>query len=94
MSTASKVRRTMMRVWEWSPREQRIVQDMKRWLISLQRVVEAKGAKLPPKARTKPRPPASKFKPPPDCPRTEKALLAQFAKLDPRPPKKRRRGGA
>ena len=40
----------MLRVWEWSPSPDRIVQDIMRWPDTVQRVLDANGAKLPKKA--------------------------------------------
>ena len=36
----------MLRVWEWSPSPDRIVQDIMRWPDTVQRVLDANGAKL------------------------------------------------
>ena len=59
---------------------------------TLQRVLDAKGAKLPKKARAK-QARTREFRPPPDCPLTTKALMETFRELDPEslPPKKRAR---
>jgi len=92
LSKAEQVRATMLRVWKWSPTPQRIVQDITRWPATLQRVLDANGAKLPKKARGK-RARTREFKPPPDCPLTTAALHATFRELDSEclPPKKRGR---
>ena len=92
LRTARDVRKTMKRVWKWSPSSERIVQDIAKWPAHLQLVVDAKGAKVPAKKRGK-RVRTLEFKSPPDCPQTEVQLQRGFEQLDPRtlPPKKRAR---
>ena len=72
------------------------MQDILRWPTHLQRVIDAKGAKVPKKKRAKSKR-AREFIEPPDCPMTTAALHAEFSRLDPPtpcaervlPPKKR-----
>ena len=92
LKTPRDVRRTMKRVWEWSPSSERIVQDIAKWPAHLQLVLDAKGAKVPAQQRGK-RVRTREFKPPPDCPLTTAMLRIKFRELDPEslPPKKRGR---
>lgn len=81
----------MVRVWQWSPAPERIVQDIERWPAHIKRVIEAKGAKVPRKKKAGKR--AREFLPPPDCPLTTAMWRAKFRELDNEtlPPKKRAR---
>eukprot|EP00966_Prymnesium_polylepis_P090871 2104064-Prymnesium_polylepis.1 len=47
VGTPEELSRTMDRVWMVSPTSARIVQDIRRILRALQRIIEYKGAKVP-----------------------------------------------
>ena len=84
----------MKRVWEWSPTLPRVAQDISRWPNTIDRIIDAEGAKLPEKKKSK-RNPTREFRGPPDCPLTDAMMKRKFADLDPEtvrravPPKKR-----